>query len=102
MAQGRFEGAAIDLTDGYIHFSTADQLAVTADLHFAGQTDLIVAAIRPSLLGEALKYEPSRGGQLFPHLYGHLPRSSVAWVSPLPLGDDGRHRFPDLQTGASA
>lgn len=93
---GIFRGAAIDLSDGYIHFSTAEQAVETAARHFAGQNDLVLAAIDAGALGESLKWEPSRGGALFPHLYGTLPMSAVRHVAPLPLGADGRHVFPEL------
>ncbi|MCC2113007.1 MAG: DUF952 domain-containing protein [Hyphomicrobiales bacterium] len=95
-AAGEFLGAPVDLADGYIHFSTREQVAETAARHFAGMDDLLLIAVDGNALGPALKYEPSRGGDLFPHLYGPLPMSAVAWVADLPLGDDGRHRFPDL------
>ena len=95
-AQGTFAGAPVDLADGFIHFSTADQVRETASRHFAGQQGLVLVAIREDDLGEALKYEPSRGGALFPHLYGVLDVSAVEWVQPLPLGPDGSHRFPQL------
>ncbi len=98
---GFFAGAAVDLADGYIHFSTADQVAETAARHFAGRGDLILAAVDAGALGGALKWEPSRGGALFPHLYASMPISAVAWTVPLPLGEDGRHLFPDLTTGGS-
>jgi uncharacterized protein (DUF952 family) len=93
---GVFHGAAADLTDGYIHFSTADQVVETATKHFAGQQDLILAAIDAEALGSELRWEPSRGGALFPHLYGRLPMLAVRWVKPLPLGPNGRHLLPDL------
>ncbi|WP_261970559.1 DUF952 domain-containing protein [Prosthecodimorpha staleyi] len=95
-ALGRFDGAPVDLADGYIHLSTRAQVAETAARHFAGQADLVLVAVDPASLGAALRYEPSRGGQLFPHLYGHLPLSAVAWTAPLPLGPDGRHLFPEF------
>jgi uncharacterized protein (DUF952 family) len=94
-AAGTFAGAAIDLQDGYIHFSTAEQAAETAAKHFAGQTDLLLVAVNAESLGELLKWEPSRGGALFPHLYATLDPKSVEWVKELPLGDDGVHQFPD-------
>lgn len=94
---GVFEGAPIDIADGFIHFSTAEQARETADKHFAGQDGLLLAAIDAAALGEALKYEVSRGGALFPHLYAPLSLSAVRWVKPLPLGADGRHAFPDLE-----
>jgi uncharacterized protein (DUF952 family) len=93
---GIFTGAPVDMQDGYLHFSTGQQVRETAARHFAGQADLLLIAIDASLLGEALRYEPSRGGDLFPHLYASLPLSSVLWVKPLPLGADGQHVFPDL------
>lgn len=93
---GFFAGAPIDVQDGYLHFSTAEQVRETAARHFAGQSDLLLIAIDAGSLGEALRYEPSRGGDLFPHLYAHLPLWAVRWVKPLPLGQDGRHVFPDL------
>ena len=93
---GIFEGAAIDLTDGYIHFSTSNQVAETAARHFAGIDGLVLAAIDADALGPALKWEPSRGGDLFPHLYGALPLAHVLWVKALPLDTSGRHIFPDM------
>jgi uncharacterized protein (DUF952 family) len=95
-AQGLFHGAPVDLADGYIHFSTADQVRETASKHFAGQDDLMLVAVDPSRLGSALRYEPSRGGALFPHLYASLPLTIVVWVKPLPRGTDGAHVFPEL------
>jgi len=94
---GVFDGAPVDLTDGYIHFSTAQQVAETAARHFAGMADLVLVAADAETLGAALRYEPSRGGAMFPHLYGTLPLSAVRWVKPLPLGPDGRHEFPELE-----
>jgi uncharacterized protein (DUF952 family) len=91
---GLFRGAPVDAADGFIHFSTAGQAAETASRHFAGQTDLVLMAIDAVRLGPALKWEPSRGGALFPHLYGPLPLDAVVWTKPLPLGSDGRHVFP--------
>lgn len=91
-----FAGAPVDLADGYIHFSTAPQVAETAARHFAGQRDLVLVAVDPDRLGPALKWEPSRGGALFPHLYAALDLDHVIWVKPLPLGPDGTHAFPDL------
>jgi len=93
---GFFEGAPIDVHDGYLHFSTAEQVRETAAKHFAGQDDLLLIVIEAESLGAALRYEPSRGGDLFPHLYAPLPLSAVRWVRPLPLGADGRHVFPEL------
>lgn len=95
-ATGRYDGAPVDVADGFIHFSTAEQVAETARKHFAGQADLLLVAVDQRALGDTLHYEPSRGGALFPHLYGPLPLSAVRWVRPLPLGPDGRHVFPEL------
>lgn len=95
---GAFRGAAIDLEDGYIHFSSGEQVAETAARHFAGCDDLVLVAVAAAALGAALKWEPSRGGALFPHLYGVLTLDAVLWVKPLPLGGNGRHMFPELAT----
>lgn len=89
-----FRGAGIDLKDGYIHFSTAEQAAETAAKHFAGQRDLVLVAVDAEKLGSALRWEVSRGGALFPHLYGELAIRDALWVKPLALGADGRHVFP--------
>jgi uncharacterized protein (DUF952 family) len=91
---GEFGGSAADLADGFIHFSTAGQAPETAAKHFAGMADLVVVAVSADRLDGALKWEPSRGGALFPHLYGMLPMTAVRWVKPLPLGADGTHVFP--------
>lgn len=91
---GRFVGSAADLVDGFIHFSTASQMQETAAKHFAGQQDLVLVTVDASQFGESLKWEPSRGGDLFPHLYADLPASSAIRVSPLPLAEDGIPRFP--------
>jgi uncharacterized protein (DUF952 family) len=93
---GAFAGAGIDLKDGYIHFSSAEQVAETARLHFAGQEELVLVAVDPAAFGATLKWEPSRGGALFPHLYGALDPKRILWVKPIPLGADGRHLLPDL------
>ncbi len=94
-AAGRFDGAPIDLKDGYIHFSTAAQVRETAAKHFAGIEGLVLAAFDPAALGEKLIWEPSRGGALFPHLYAPLDPALAAWVKPLPVGVDGGHAFPE-------
>lgn len=80
---GEYRGAPIDLADGFIHFSAAEQVEETLTKHFAGLDDLVVAAIDSERLGSALKWEPSRGGQLFPHLYGRLALDAVVWVRPV-------------------
>lgn len=94
-ARGRFDGAPVDVADGYIHFSTAKQVRETASKHFSGQADLLLVSVDPGRLGAALRYEPSRGGALFPHLYGPLDLSAVLSVAPLPLGAGGVHVFPE-------
>ena len=93
---GRFEGAGIDLADGYIHLSTASQAPGTARLHFAGQSDLVLLRIDADALAPALKWEPSRGGQLFPHLYGPLDCALVEAVTPIPLDDAGVPQLGEL------
>jgi uncharacterized protein (DUF952 family) len=97
-AAGVFAGAPVDIHDGYIHFSTASQVRETAAKHFAGVEDLLLIAVAEEALGPALRYEPSRGGDLFPHLYGPLPLSAVRWVKPLAMGRDGLHVFPEFDT----
>ncbi|PSH68439.1 DUF952 domain-containing protein [Phyllobacterium brassicacearum] len=94
--KGVFDGASVDHADGYIHFSTAVQAMETAAKHFADQDDLLLIAVETDRLGDALKYEVSRGGDLFPHLYASLPLAAVRWVRPLPLGSDGKHVFPEM------
>lgn len=94
--EGVFRGAAIDLHDGYIHFSTAAQAVETAARHFAGVEGLLLVAVNAASLGEALRFELSRGGDLFPHLYANLPLDAVLWEKPLPLGGDGQHVFPEM------
>jgi uncharacterized protein (DUF952 family) len=93
---GAFFGAPVDLKDGFIHLSTAAQVRATAAKHFAAQSSLLLIAVDAAALGPALRYEPARGGTLFPHLCGPLPLSAVRWVKPLPLGADGAHAFPPL------
>ncbi len=92
-ADGTTRGAPVDLADGFIHFSTAEQVAETARRHFAGAAGLVLAAVESERLGRALKWERSRGGADFPHLYAPLALDAVAWHAPLPLVD-GRHVFP--------
>jgi len=93
---GSFRGSPDDRRDGFIHFSTASQVAETASRHFAGQSDLLLVRVDSDHLGDKLKWEPSRGGAYFPHLYGDLDLAAVRDVKPLPLGPDGLHRFPPL------
>lgn len=98
---GVFRGAPVDLADGFIHFSTADQLRETAARHFAGEAGLFLLSVESARLGNALKWEVSRGGDLFPHLYGVLPLEQIISVEPLPLDAAGQHRFPPgLSDGA--
>ena len=95
---GVFRGSPVDRKDGFIHFSSAEQAAETAAKHFAGERDLVLLRVDVTKLGDKLKWEPSRGGALFPHLYGDLDLKAVMQVDPLPLGPDGRHRFPPLES----
>lgn len=92
---GRFEGAPVDLADGYIHFSTGGQVRETAARHFAGQHGLLLIAIDDAKLGRALRHEPSRGGALFPHLYATLDPKAARWIAPLALGPAGKHVIPE-------
>jgi uncharacterized protein (DUF952 family) len=94
-ARGETPGAPVDVADGFVHFSTAEQLRETAAKHFSGEEGLVLLALDSAGLGAALRWEPSRGGALFPHLYGPLRRADVAWHAALPLGPDGRHVFPE-------
>ena len=91
---GETAGAPVDLTDGYIHFSTAAQVAQTAAKYFGTESDLVLLALEADRLGPALKWEPARGGALFPHLYRSLTPSDVLWDKSLPLGATG-HIFPE-------
>jgi uncharacterized protein (DUF952 family) len=93
---GEYRGTADDLRDGFVHFSTAAQIAESAQRHRAGQSGLVLVAVESTRLGDRLKWEKSRGGDLFPHLYGRLDPSEAASVRPLPLGSDGLHVFPQL------
>ena len=93
-ARSTFTGSPVDIKDGFIHFSTAAQAAETAAKHFAGESGLVLAEVDPARLGIALKWEPSRGGALFPHLYGVLPLAAVTRTWVLALGADGRHELP--------
>ena len=96
IAAGIFRGLPIDLADGFIHFSTADRVRETAAKYFSGEAGLVLAAFDDAALHPPVRYEPSRGGALFPHLYGPLDPKLALWVSALPLGADGRHVFPGL------
>ena len=94
---GIYRGSDADARDGFIHFSTASQLAGTAEKYFAGQSDLLIVAVTADALGSALKWERSRGGELFPHLYAALPVEAVRWTQPLADEVDGRRVLPELR-----
>ena len=96
-ANGHAHGAPIDLTDGFIHFSTATQAPETAAKHFAGADGLVLLAFDADAMGKDLKWEPSRGGALFPHLYRPMSLDEVVWAKPLPL-KQGQHQFPAEMT----
>ena len=93
-ASDLFTGAPVDIADGYIHLSARDQVRETAEKHFAGQDDLILAMIDLAALGDAVQWEPSRGGALFPHVYGTIPMSAVTTKAVLRLDSTGQHVFP--------
>ncbi|MBP7241227.1 DUF952 domain-containing protein [Amaricoccus sp.] len=93
-ARGSTDGAPVDVADGYVHFSTAAQVAETAARHFAGEDGLWLLACDETAMGEAVRWEPSRHGALFPHLHRRLGRADVLWARPLPL-EPGGHVFPD-------
>lgn len=98
MAEGELKGTPVDLADGYIHFSTAAQLSETLDKHYRGRNGLVLATIDPDLLPVPLKWEPSRGGQLFPHLYAPLPMSAVTAHRTLDARADGGFDLPEIQS----
>jgi uncharacterized protein (DUF952 family) len=94
LANGVYEGSSQDVADGFIHFSTANQVSESAFKHRKGQLGLVLLSVEVALLGKALMWEISRGGALFPHLYGPLPLKAVIRVDDLELGLEGRHEFP--------
>ena len=96
VAAGKYTGTEDDRRDGFIHFSTAVQLPESARRHRAGQPGLVLVAVAAARLGDRLRWEPSRGGALFPHLYSPLDPKEADWTEPLPLGPDGSHAFPPL------
>ncbi|MSO93214.1 MAG: DUF952 domain-containing protein [Rhodospirillales bacterium] len=98
---GVYRGSSQDAADGFIHFSGRAQVVASAAKHRKGQTGLVLLSVDPARVSQILKWEPSRGGQLFPHLYGALPLAAVIRVDPLPLGPDGDHVFPAGFSGAS-
>jgi uncharacterized protein (DUF952 family) len=94
--QGTYRGSADDARDGFIHFSTATQVRGTAEKYFSGQKGLFLIAVDAAALGDSLRWEPARGGELFPHLYGELEFDAVISVIDLPLRSDGSHTIPEL------
>ena len=94
-AAGTFAGAPVDLADGFIHLSAAEQLAGTLDKHFAGQHGLVIATVDLAALGDMVRWEVSRGGALFPHVYGQLPLAAVLTAGPVQRAADGAVRLPD-------
>lgn len=97
VAVGYYSGSDDDRRDGFIHLSTADQLHKTLAKHFAGQSDLLLIALNTSELTDALQWEPSRGGLLFPHYYGNIPMTAVCWTKPLALDENGTTIVPALE-----
>jgi uncharacterized protein (DUF952 family) len=93
---GTYRGSQADARDGFIHFSTAAQLAGTMAKHFSGQRELLLVAVDADVLGANLKWERSRGGELFPHLYAELPLTAVRWIKPVPDGVAGQRRLPEF------
>jgi uncharacterized protein (DUF952 family) len=94
----RFLGSPADIRDGFIHFSTVAQLPGTLEKHYAGMRDLLLVAVDAGALGEELKWETSRGGDLFPHLYGPLPLAAVRWTRPLADEIGSRRPVPELES----
>ncbi len=93
--EGAFTGSPDDIRDGFVHLSAPAQVRETAARHFRGVADLVLVAFDEAALGDGLKWEPSRGGDLFPHLYGPLPAALALWARPLPLGEDGVPQVPE-------
>ena len=100
--EGVYRGSSQDAADGFIHFSSRVQVAASVGKHRKGQADLVLVSVDAARVSGALRWEPSRGGQLFPHLYGVLSLSAVIRIDPLPLGPDGHHVFPAGFTGAAS
>jgi len=92
--EGTYVGSAKDREDGFIHFSTAEQVRGTLERYYAGARDLVLVEVKTEPLGNALKFEPSRDGAMFPHLYGTLPMAFVSWVKPIRIGPDGTFLLP--------
>lgn len=101
MREGCFRGSADDLSDGFIHLSAAHQVADTLASHFSVQADLVLLALDAGRLGSELKWEPSRGGALFPHLYAPLDLAALLWAEPLPLDAERRHVLPEAMEAAA-
>ena len=95
---GTFTGMPIDLADGFVHFATASQLPETLSLHFRGEANLVLFAVRSFDVGRDLRWEPSRDGKLFPHVYGTFPMSIIAWSAPISVAADGSCRLPEAVT----
>jgi uncharacterized protein (DUF952 family) len=95
-SSGLYKGSEVDRIDGYIHFSTASQLAETLRRHYAGKADLLILAVPAAPLGASLRWEPSRGGDLFPHLYADLPLSQVTDMAKVSVGAEGNFELPDM------
>ncbi|MEW5703192.1 MAG: DUF952 domain-containing protein [Pseudomonadota bacterium] len=95
-AEGSYGGSADDRRDGFLHFSDLTQIAESTATHHAGEKDLVLLVVRVDAVGDALRWEPSRSGRLFPHLYASLPVAAVVEVLDLPLDKEGRHVFPSL------
>ncbi|MTI10266.1 DUF952 domain-containing protein [Curvivirga aplysinae] len=95
--EGVYAGREEDLSDGFLHFSNKEQIIKSAAVHKAGNPDLVLLAVDEGMLGDELKWEESRGGSLFPHLYGELPLEAVIWATPLALDDQGLHVFPEME-----
>jgi uncharacterized protein (DUF952 family) len=96
LLSGEFSGSPMDIADGFIHFSSYDQVFETARQHFNTPDDLLIFAMDCSFLGDALKWETSRGGASFPHYYGVISPKSIYFIKPLQFDDNGKHIFPDL------
>ena len=92
--EGMFRGSPVDLADGYIHLSCVSQLAATLDRHFSGVEGLVLVTVDLSRLGDTVRWEPARGGALFPHVYGWLPIEAVVGVGPVERGADGVVQLP--------
>lgn len=100
LAEGSYAGSPLDLAHGFMHLSTAEQLQGTLERHFAGRSDLVLAAIDLDMLGDAIRWEPSRGGALFPHLYGALAPEAVIAVGPIAYNEQGSVELPDQRGDA--